>query len=107
MDLDEYSTQIYDNVAEFKSVVKSDKRFVAIHPDSISHVCFTLATDSQCDLHKIVSVLRKDNIFLEYYIDYIRIVVVNPNLKVSQFKVVLDKIYEAFSNLNNQCWSSE
>lgn len=92
--LNEKSTNFFDNVERFKRIIENDSRYTAIHRESMTHICFRINDFNNKYLHNVIADLRKKNIFLEYHIDYIRMVPISPYLTEDIIISILDNIYE-------------
>lgn len=101
-DLDRRSTAFFDRVCSVKKIVQSDDRFEMIYCDSITHICVRINNFNPIHLHELISSLRKKNIFLEYYSDYVRMVPINPDLNIEKIKYILNSVYNQSLLINNK-----
>lgn len=93
--LESRATDFFDRVKDLKRLVSEDQRFIHVFEDSPTHICFRIEGFNNPKLHDLITGLRKQNIFLEYYSDYIRMVPINPLLDREKVTGILDAVWEA------------
>eukprot|EP00116_Pleurobrachia_bachei_P010177 sb/3470439/ len=92
-DLDKQATMVYDRAADFHKILAGDERFNHIYADSPTHICFRVRGKEEIDYERAVEGLRRRGFYIEYYIDFFRLVPVNESFGEEQLRGVLDEIY--------------
>ena len=100
-DLDSWATMIFDRVVSLHKVVENDERFEHLFVDSPTHICFRVKGRKGVNFEEVVEELRRRDIYLEYYIDFFRVVPINESFTDETLKKVLNEIYSVVSDMKD------